>query len=1555
MQPVRSLRIGKAVLVGKVEKVDGRCQIRGNTGVAWVEKQRCRQGRKGTQVFENKLKLLLTVRAGNRRGRAMKGGLIRSIIVLVTVSGVWGCDSDTIIDRCANVNCDDAIACTLDACIENSGLCSHAPDDSLCADEEVCDVQQGCIAAACQDFLDCDDGLYCNGQETCENGVCVAGVTVDCSDGIDCTLDSCDEANEACRHAPDHSLCANANELCDSDQGGCVATGCSQDSDCDDGYFCNGAEACDNGACVAAAATVCDDGIACTVDSCDEDSDACQALPNDDLCDEGQECDVDQDGCVDLGCTQDADCDDGLYCNGQETCANGDCLAGTGIECDDGVDCSVDSCDETNDACRYAADHSLCSQGELCDPDQDGCVTVPCGEDSDCDDDLYCNGAETCEGSTCAAGLAVVCDDSLDCTQDACNEDSDSCDSTPDDASCSDGLFCNGTETCDPVNGCQAGSAVDCADQVECTLDACDEEADACAHTPDDEDCDDGLFCNGTETCDPVNGCQAGSDVDCADQVECTLDACDEEADACAHTPDDEDCDDGLFCNGTETCDPDNGCQAGSTVDCADQVGCTVDECDEEADECVHTTDDTACDDELWCNGAETCHAAEDCQAGTPVNCTDQVGCTLDACDEEADECVHTTDDTACDDELWCNGTETCHAAEDCQAGTPVNCTDQVGCTLDVCDEEADECVHTADDTPCDDGLWCNGAETCDAVADCQPGVAPNCVDQVDCTVDQCDEDADECLYTPVDLLCDDTNPCTVDTCDQVSLPSGCSYEQLSNGSSCSDDNLCNGDEVCQNGMCQAGTALICSDDNPCTANYCLPMAGCMVDPLDNGTPCSDGNMCNGDEVCQGGACQAGDPLVCDDENPCTADLCLALEGCLFVNNLIPCDDQDACTVNDRCMDGLCSGETIEICGDGIDNDCDDEIDEECSDIGTFVAPGGSDLNPGTQLAPLATIGQGIVNALILQASTGESQSVYVAGDESHEYIEDVIMAPGVSILGGYSTDGNWDHDPMTNDTILRPSSNLGVQSVNSAIDRDTVLDGFIIDAGTLSGPDSYVAALTIESGSPTISNNLIVGGKAAYCETIVVLAGADPLLFGNQVHGRDCRQSNVVVMVDNADAEVVGNLIQGGQARMCIGVFMNGVGEVLVEYNDIDGGQAGLGGSVITPGEALAAGIGIDGASSRVTVAHNGIKGGMALDGVANVMGVSMGNCGESEVELNSNVIHGGQATSLSFDEGGSMAYGVRVADSCPVQIVNNVEIIGGEGSSTDMAIGIYCFSDSACVIDDNLAILGSAEAIASQAVGILCGSNSCASIQRNDYVMGGIAPSVTGLGLDDDTYPIVDRNTIMGGICSESLGDICQGSGLVLGGSGADVTNNIIFGGDCSSACGILQFFDYGQEPSPQVNVNANYINAQGQEQSFGLLLFPGNADTPVGDYQNNIINAGYGEKNAGVMEFGENADPRTFDHNNVVGGTLGVYLDEGKEFLVSIGQVNSLTDMQTGSNIRVYPDLVNEMPFGDFHLNPSSQCIDAGTDSLAPDHDFEDDSRPQGQGVDIGVDEY
>jgi hypothetical protein len=106
------------------------------------------------------------------------------------------------------------------------------------------------------------------------------------------------------------------------------------------------------------------------------------------------------------------------------------------------------------------------------------------------------------------------------------------------------------------------------------------------------------------------------------------------------------------------------------------------------------------------------------------------------------------------------------------------DCTDSVGCTDDACD--AGVCRYTANNANCDDGLWCNGTETCDATNDCQAGVEP-------CTpiIETCNEDADTCDPADVDDDDDDDDDDDYDEVPPSDSENKDSYNGGSSGQCC--------------------------------------------------------------------------------------------------------------------------------------------------------------------------------------------------------------------------------------------------------------------------------------------------------------------------------------------------------------------------------------------------------------------------------------------------------------------------------------------------------------------------------------------------------------------------------------------------------------------------------------------------------------------------------------------------------------------------------------------------------------------------------------------------
>jgi hypothetical protein len=776
-------------------------------------------------------------------------------------------------------------------------------------DEPLCINDQGC-----------DDGLFCNGAETCNPQVgCVPGTPPSCSDAYTCTTDSCDETAKACVHVNDNTACndgkaCNGVEICDPVNGvaltGCVAgsglncddgISCTtdtcddntnqcihtnSDTACSDGQFCNGVETCDppNGAsgtgCKAGTAPNCADTFSCTTDTCDNQTAQCVNAPNN------------------------AACSDSQFCNGVEACdpANGaagtGCTPGTAPSCDDNFSCTTDTCDNNAAACVHTPNNGACGDGK------------------------FCNGVEACDpangaaGTGCKAGTAPDCNDTFSCTTDSCDDNTSSCVHTANNAACGDNNLCNGVETCDPANGaagtgCKAGTALSCADTYSCTTDTCD-PVQGCVHTPSDTACNDGLVCNGTETCNPASstlasGCVAGTNLICADNFTCTVDSCSESAKGCVHAPDNTACNDNDYCTGTETCDPIGGaavtgCKAGTPPNCNDSVSCTVDSCSSSTQQCIHIPTDSLCQDNVYCNGNEQCDAVQGCKpAAQPVNCDDSIACTTDACDENQKKCTHTANDALCSDSKFCTGVELCDLQVGCKAGTAVNCDDGRSCTQDACSDSLADCTHTPQNLACDDGLYCNGAETCSVTgptpSGCLSGTPPACAsDGIACTVDACDEGTKTCQHTENNALCGPGQFC-------VTAQGGCTTgTPCTSAAQCQDGDLCNGAETCVGNICQPGTPKNCDDSVVCTIDDCTAATGVCTHTANNAF-CDDGKTCNGVETCnltQG--CVNGTPVICSDAFTCTDDLCEEPAGtCTHVANNANCDDGKLCNGVETC------------------------------------------------------------------------------------------------------------------------------------------------------------------------------------------------------------------------------------------------------------------------------------------------------------------------------------------------------------------------------------------------------------------------------------------------------------------------------------------------------------------------------------------------------------------------------------------------------------------------------------------------------------------------------
>ncbi|MEZ4266950.1 MAG: hypothetical protein R3F39_11270 [Myxococcota bacterium] len=157
-----------------------------------------------------------------------------------------------------------------------------------------------------------------------------------------------------------------------------------------------------------------------------------------------------------------------------------------------------------------------------------------------------------------------------------------------------------------------------------------------------------------------------------------------------------------------------------------------------------------------------------------------------------------------------------------------------------------------------------------------------------------------------------------------------CELGAAADGTACDDGSDCTTGETCSGGTCGQGSAVGCDDANPCTTDACDPNAGCVH--TYNQKPCDDGSACTLEDRCFQGVC-GGTALACDDGNPCTDDVCDAESGCAWKPRVGPCEDGNACTAGDTCVAAVCVPGPAPDCGEN--NPC---LDASCDPLTGCVA-----------------------------------------------------------------------------------------------------------------------------------------------------------------------------------------------------------------------------------------------------------------------------------------------------------------------------------------------------------------------------------------------------------------------------------------------------------------------------------------------------------------------------------------------------------------------------------------------------------------------------------------
>ena len=308
----------------------------------------------------------------------------------------------------------------------------------------------------------------------------------------------------------------------------------------------------------------------------------------------------------------------------------------------------------------------------------------------------------------------------------------------------------------------------------------------------------------------------------------------------------------------------------------------------------------TTCNDGNSCTENDACTQFAVCE-GEGFKCNDGLGCTVNNCKATGNP---PPNDKECDfSELV---PDTCLIAGECFGKNVANPKNQ----CEICDPSKNSLGWTqrSNGYDCNDGLKCTLNDKCTLKGGgkiaCE-GESNPCNDSNECTQDSCSETAPGfgCVNKaqPGQACTKDAFACTADVC---TADGECDHPP--NGQGCLIDEECIEDGTIH----EESTCKACQPKKDPAAWTNLPA----------GSQCDDFHGCTKDDTCSAKGQCSGTPMGaadCDDQNPCTQDLCLGPGGCynLVVANGTPCPGETPkdidCTV-DQCQSGVCTHDELE-------------------------------------------------------------------------------------------------------------------------------------------------------------------------------------------------------------------------------------------------------------------------------------------------------------------------------------------------------------------------------------------------------------------------------------------------------------------------------------------------------------------------------------------------------------------------------------------------------------------------------------------------------------------